>query len=70
MWIIIKSQAGTVKISMCSWIRALKQGKGKILSNQGLAKTKATMPKLQDDHLQPKEPDGFCLFVSIEGNPT
>lgn len=33
---------------------------GEMLSNQGLGKTKPTMAKLRN-HLQHKEPDGFCL---------
>lgn len=42
----MESQAGTVKRSLRSQIEALKRGGGKMLSNQGLAKTKATMPQL------------------------
>lgn len=44
-------------------------GQGKMLSNQGLAKTKATMSKLSDDHLQPKEPDGFLFVCILKGQP-
>lgn len=38
---------------------------GEMLSNQGLGKTKPTMAKLRN-HLQHKEPDGFCLDLLKE----
>lgn len=41
-----ESQAGIVKTSMCFYISALKQSKGKILSNQGPGRTNATVIKL------------------------
>lgn len=36
-----------------------------MVSNQGLGKTKPTMTKLRN-HLQHKEPDGFCLDLLKE----
>lgn len=63
----MESQAGTVKRSLRSQIEALKRGGGKMLSNQGPRKNKShnasTLKKTISDL---KEPDGLCLFVSIE----